>query len=200
MNRACPVDCLLTPSPRGQRLMNDYRIFVGAFPEGDLADRVQAVRLRHDARTARITAPHVTLAGTYWRSGPPTPQNEAATIEHLRSIESRLRPFEMKLAGVETFLPDNPVLYLRVELAPDLLAVRRALLQAIGSDKHRHFTPHLTLTMRLAARQTDDLFKQLRQIDWLRQPCGVPIDHLWLMQRGPGDPVWRYIHRVELKG
>jgi hypothetical protein len=45
--------------------MNDYRIFVGAFPEGDLADRIQAVRLQHDARTARITAPHVTLAGTY---------------------------------------------------------------------------------------------------------------------------------------
>ena len=26
--------------------MNDYRIFVGAFPEGDLADRIQAVRLQ----------------------------------------------------------------------------------------------------------------------------------------------------------
>ena len=61
--------------------MNDYRIFVGAFPEGDLADRIQAVRLQYDAKTARITAPHVTLAGTYWRSGPPIPENEATTIE-----------------------------------------------------------------------------------------------------------------------
>ena len=148
--------------------MNDYRIFVGAFPEGDLADRIQAVRLQHDARTARITAPHVTLAGTYWRSGPPTPKNEAATVEQLRAIESRLRPFELKIAGVGTFLPDNPVLYLYVEPTPDLLAVRRALLQAIGSDKHRHFTPHLTLTMRLDARQAETLFKQLRQTDWLR--------------------------------
>ncbi len=26
----------------------------------------------------------------------------------------------------------------------------------------------------------------------------VLIDHLWLMQRGPGDPAWRYIHRVDL--
>ena len=178
--------------------MNDYRIFVGAFPEGDLADRIQAVRLRHDARTARITAPHVTLAGTYWRSGPPAPQNEAATVEQLRAIESRLRLFEMKIAGVETFLPDNPVLYLHIEPTPDLLAVRRALLQAIGSDQHRHFTPHLTLTMRLAARQTDTLFKQLRQTGWLRQPGSVPIDHLWLMQRGPGDPAWRYIHRINM--
>jgi 2'-5' RNA ligase len=83
--------------------MNDYRIFVGAFPEGDLADRIQALRLRHDARTARITAPHVTLAGTYWRSGPPTPKNEAAVIEQLRSIESRLRLFELRIAGMESF-------------------------------------------------------------------------------------------------
>jgi 2'-5' RNA ligase len=180
--------------------MNDYRIFVGAFPEGDLADRIQALRLRHDARTARITAPHVTLAGTYWRSGPPTPKNEAAVIEQLRSIESRLRLFEMRIAGVESFLPDNRVLYLHVEPTPDLLAVRRALLQVIGSDKHRHFTPHLTLTMRLDARQTATLFTQLRQTDWLVQPWGITIDHLWLMQRGSGDPAWRYIHRIELTG
>ena len=180
--------------------MNDYRIFVGAFPEGDLADRIQAVRLQHDARTARITAPHVTVAGTYWRNGPPTPQNEAATIEQLRSIESRLCPFEMKITGVGTFLPENPVIYLQIEPTPDLLAVRRVLLQAIGSDKHRHFTPHLTLTMRLDARQAEALFKQLRQTDWLRQPWSVPIDHLWLMQRGSSDPAWRYIHRIEMAG
>ncbi len=37
--------------------MNDYRIFIGAFPGGDLADRIQAVRVRHDAKTARITNP-----------------------------------------------------------------------------------------------------------------------------------------------
>ena len=180
--------------------MNDYRIFVGAFPEGDLADRIQAVRVQHDARTARITAPHVTLAGTYWRSGPPMPKNEAATIEQLRSIESQLRPFEMKIAGVESFLPRNPVLYLHIEPTPDLLAVRGELLHVIGTDKHRHFTPHLTLTMRLDACRAETLFRQLRQTDWLSQPWSIPIRHLWLMQRGPGDPAWRYIHRIELAG
>jgi hypothetical protein len=52
------------------KTVGDSRIFVGAFPAGELAERIQAVRLRHDANTARITAPHVTVAGTYWRSGP----------------------------------------------------------------------------------------------------------------------------------
>jgi len=180
--------------------MNDYRIFVGAFPEGDLAERIQAVRARHDAKTARITNPHVTMAGTYWRSGSPTPENEAHTIEQLRSIETQLHPYEMQIGGVETFLPENPVIYLHIEPTPELLAVRGTLLHVIGQDKQRHFTPHLTLTMRLDARQTEALLKQLRQTAWLRQSWSITIDHLWLMQRGPSDPAWRYIHRIELTG
>ena len=180
--------------------MADYRIFVGAFPEGDLADRIQAVRVRHDAKTARITRPHVTMAGTYWRSGPPAPENEAATIERLNSIEFQLRPFDMKTGGVETFLPDTPVIYLHIEPTPGLLAAREAVLGVIGQDKQRHFTPHLTLTMRLDQPETEVLLPQLRQTDWHTRRWSVPIDHLWLMQRGSGDPAWRYIHRVEMKG
>src|SRR5512137_484808 len=152
--------------PSMAKTVGDYRIFVGAFPTGELAERIQAVRVQHDARTARITAPHVTLAGTYWRSGPPTPQNEAATIEQLRSIETQLRPFELKIGGVETFLPDTPVIYLRIEPTPELLAVRKSLLHVIGQDKQRHFTPHLTLTMRLDQSKTEALLAQLRQTDW----------------------------------
>ncbi len=178
--------------------MADYRIFVGAFPEGDLADRIQAVRLQHDARTARITAPHVTLAGTYWRSGSPTPENETQTIERLLSIESQLRPFELRIGGVETFLPDTPVIYLRIEPTPELLAVRQRLLHVIGQGKQRQFTPHLTLTMRLEHSKTKTLLNQLRQTEWHTQRWSPLLDHLWLMQRGPSDPAWRYIHRIEL--
>jgi 2'-5' RNA ligase len=178
--------------------MNDYRIFVGAFPEGDLADRIQAVRVRHDAKTARITNPHVTMAGTYWRSGLPTPENEAATIERLRSIEGQLHPFEMKIDGVETFLPDTPVVYLHIEPTPELLDTRRALLHVIGKDKQRHFTPHLTLTMRLDAQKTEALLNQLRGTEWHTQRWNIPIDHLWLMQRGPADLAWRYIQRINM--
>jgi len=72
----------------------DYRTFVGAFPTGELAERIQSVRLRHDAKTARITAPHVTVAGTYWRNGPATPNNEAEAITRLQAVEDQLKPFE----------------------------------------------------------------------------------------------------------
>jgi 2'-5' RNA ligase len=180
--------------------MNDYRIFVGAFPEGDLADRIQTVRLQYDAKTAHITAPHVTMAGTYWRTGAPTPENEAITIERLRSIENQLHPFVMQIGGVETFLPHNSVIYLRIEPTADLLAARKTILHAVGTDKHRHFTPHLTLTMRLDQAKTEVLLSQLRQTEWHRLRWSVTIDHLWLMQRGSSDPAWRYIYRIEMHG
>ena len=106
----------------------------------------------------------------------------------------------MKIGGVETFLPDTPVVYLHIEPTLELLAVRRALLQVLGQDKQRHFTPHLTLTMRLDARKTEALLQQLRQTEWQTQRWSVIIDHLWLMQRGPADPAWRYIHRIEMTG
>jgi hypothetical protein len=70
--------------------------------------------------------------------------------------------------------------------------------RVIGQDKQRHFTPHLTLTMRLDARKTEALLQQLRQTDWHTRRWNVPIAHLWLMQRGPADLAWRYIHRIEM--
>jgi 2'-5' RNA ligase len=179
---------------------SDYRIFVGAFPTGELAERIQAVRLQHDAKTARITAPHVTMAGTYWRNGPATPDNERDAIARLQAVQGRLQPFELALGGVESFLPFNNVVYLRIERTAGLLAARRVLLDALGPDKDRHYTPHLTLTMRLDKGKTQALLQELRQSEWHTGRWVVPLDHLWLMQRGPGDPAWRYIHRVNLQG
>jgi len=178
----------------------DYRVFVGAFPSGELAERIQAVRSRHDAKTARITAPHVTVAGTYWRSGPATPGNERDTIARLQAVQGRLQPFELALGGVKSFLPFNNVIYLRVERTAGLLAARKVLLGALGPDKERRYTPHLTLTMRLDQGETQALLKELGQSEWHTGRWVVPLDHLWLMQRGPDDHAWRYIYRVSLSG
>ncbi len=176
----------------------DYRIFVGAFPTGELADRIQALRQRHDAKTARITAPHITLAGTYWRTGPATRANEAEAIARLQEAQNQIQPFELILGGVRSFLPGTPVLYLHVEPTDALLAARRTLLQALGQDKHRRFVPHLTLAMRLGRSRTKSLLTLLQQSEWHTGRWSVPVDHLWLMQRGPDDPAWRYVHRIEL--
>ncbi len=156
----------------------DYRIFVGIFPTGPLAERIQALRLQHDAKTARITPPHVTLAGTYWRQGAPTPENEADTIARLERVQGQLQRFSVVLGGVASFLPETPVLFLQVELSEGMLAARRVLLAALGADKHGRFVPHMTLTMRLERARTQRLLDDL--------------------QRGPHDPAWRTIHELEL--
>jgi len=178
----------------------DYRIFVGAFLTGELAERIQTVRLQHDAKTAHITAPHVTMAGTYWRSGPATPENERDAIARLQVIQGQLRPFELALGGVESFLPSNNVIYLHIERTAGLLAARKVLLDALGPDKDRRYTPHLTLTLRLDATQTWVLLQLLRHTEWHTGHWVVQLDHLWLMQRGPQDPAWRYIYKIAMNG
>jgi 2'-5' RNA ligase len=84
-------------------MSSDYRIFVGAFPQGEIATRIQAVRERLDPKTARIIPPHVTLAGTYWRSGPSVPENEAALIRRLQAIQGQIPAFPRLLGKVQTF-------------------------------------------------------------------------------------------------
>ncbi len=174
----------------------DYRIFVGAFPSGELANRLQTVREDVDAKTAKITAPHVTLAGTYWRSGPATVKNEANIITQLTLLAPKLSPFELQLENIRTF--GHRVLYLGVEQSPSLLAMRSALIKILGEDKHRRFTPHLTLAMRLKRPLFDDALAKLRESEWGNGRFTAPINELHLMQRGPDDPAWRSILTIPL--
>lgn len=178
--------------------MENYRIFVGAFPSGQLTDQIQNLRQQHDPKTAFITPPHVTLSGTVWRSGPATPENEAATIDQLGAIAQQIQPFVLGLGGIASFPPGHRVIYLTVEKNEGLLVARQQLLSALGPDKHRHFSPHLTLTMRLNDQRSNTLYEELRQSEWHQQRWNVPIEQLQLMQRGEKDPVWRVIYRLKL--
>ena len=105
--------------------MNDYRIFVGAFLSGELNEEIQAVRQQYDAKTARITPPHVTLAGTYWRGGPATAENEAEAIARLEAIRGEIQPFDLVLGGITSF--PQGVIYLEVAVTEGLLAARAGL-------------------------------------------------------------------------
>ena len=178
----------------------DYRIFVGAFPTGELAERIQALRVQHDAKTAYMTAPHVTLAGTYWRSGPPTPENEKATMMALSAIQPELPPFELLLGGIAHFPPGHRVIYLAVQMTAALRKTRQKLLDVLGRDKHGRFTPHLTLTMRLDEAVSVALLEQLRQSEWYTARWSASITQLHLMQRGPQDPAWRALQTISLEG
>jgi 2'-5' RNA ligase len=188
---------LIAAAPGSSRY--DYRIFVGAFPVSKLTDEIQSLRQRYDPKTARITAPHVTLAGTYRRRGPATLESEGSAIAHLRAIQGEIAPFELILGGIYTFPPaSRPVIYLGVERTPTLLAARRCLIEALGRDGHRDFKPHLTIAMRFSGQAARRALAELQAGPWQNGRWQVPIRELCLMQRGPADPVWRCIARFPL--
>ncbi len=178
--------------------MNDYRIFVGAMIEGELSERIQAIRRKYDPVTARITPPHVTVAGTYWRSGPATPENEAEAIQKLEIIPGILPPFELVLGGVRTFPGDRPIVYLGVEVTKGLIEARNLSLSMLGNDKHRDYKPHLTLAMRLPWKKAWEMVNELQASEWNTEQFAAPIHELCLLQRAQQDRAWRIIHRVKL--
>jgi 2'-5' RNA ligase len=183
-------------SRKTRQRSGDYRIFIGAFLTNDLAEKIQAVRQRLDLKTAQITAPHVTLAGTYWRNGPARAKTEKDLIRRLSPLGSKLKSFELHLGGVQTF--GRRMIYLGVKPSDELLSVRTALLRVIGQDKHRRFRPHLTLAMRLEPPEFDRHLAELRESEWSSGRFITVINELHLMQRGPEDPAWRSISKIEL--
>jgi len=174
----------------------DYRIFVGAFPEGEKIEHIQRLREQLDWKTSQVTAPHVTLAGTYWRSGQPDAANERLLIEKLTALTPYLKPLSLQLGGINTF--GRRVIYLGVLPTDEMLAIRNQLLGVMGRDKHRQFKPHLTLAMRLKGNKFDKALTELQQSEWAEGRFTTPIHELHLMQRGPNDPAWRTIHTMPL--
>ena len=186
------------PAKAPRQRFGDYRVFVGAFPTGELAESIQEVRERIDSKTAQITAPHVTLAGTYWRTGKPTRAGAKGLIEKFDTLAGKLNAFDLELGGIHTF--GQRVIYLGVKPTDPLLAIRRALINTIGEDKHRRFKPHLTLAMRLKQPAFNDTLAKLRTSEWENGRFSIPITELHLMQRGENDPAWRTIHTIALGG
>jgi 2'-5' RNA ligase len=182
-------------------MSGDYRVFVGAYPEGEIAAHIQALRERLDPTTARITPPHVTLVGAYWRNGPPLPENERPLIVRLQALDGKIPALRLLLGGIHTFPPaERPVIYLGMDLTPELQAARVALLQIAGADTHTKFVPHLTLAMRLPAGQARRALEELQQSEWHTSRHVAVIDELRLIliaQRGPEDPAWSCIARIK---
>lgn len=184
-----------TAKPRQRR--GDYRIFIAAFPEGEVVEQIQALREQYDPETAVVLPPHVTLAGIYWRSGPATAQNEANLIAQLKKIRGKIKPFDLILGGIRSF--GSRTVYLSAKPTDDLLKVRATLLRLAGRDKQRRFKPHLTLATNLNKADTAVMLTELQATEWGDGRITIPIHKLHLMQSGPTDSDWHIIHTLELE-
>ncbi len=184
------------PAKAPRQRIGDYRIFIGAFPTGELAENIQKIRKEVDGQTAKTTAPHVTLAGVYWRNGKATRAGAQGLIDKLDKLSGNLSAFDLQLGGIQTF--GQRVIYLGVKPTDPLLAVRRTLINSIGEDKHRRFKPHLTLAMRLEQPAFNETLAKLQESEWENGRFPSPITQLHLMQRGKNDSAWRNIHTIAL--
>lgn len=184
------------PSPAPRQRRGDYRIFIGAFLTGPLAAEVQAIREKYDWKTSQISRPHVTLAGTYWRLGPATAENEMALIKRLKTEAAALPAIRLQLGGIYTF--GKRVVYLGVMPDEALKSTRKALTNIAGRDKHRKFKPHLTLAMRLNEPEMAEMVAALQASQWHTEQVVTAVDKLHLMQRGSQDAVWRSIFEFPL--
>ena len=184
------------PAKVPRQRIGDYRVFVGAFPTGEMAESLQKTREEIDSKTAQITPPHVTIAGTYWRNGKPTQAGAQGLINRLETLSGTLKAFDLQLGGIQTF--GERVIYLGIHPSEPMLTIRRALMNTIGKDKHRRFRPHLTLAMRLKQPAFNKTLLTLRDSEWHHGRFSTPITELYLMQRGPDDPIWRNIHTIHL--
>ncbi len=175
----------------------DYRIFVGIFPEGELAAEIQLLREHHDAKTAALTFPHVTLCGLFWKHGEAVAASEADTLERLTAALAPVPAFELRLGGIETFSRD--VAYIAAEPTDGMLAARQVCREVLGKDREE-FAPHMTIAMRLPKARLDACAEELRTTKWHTERFVLPVPHLCLMQRGREDRAWREIGRMPLGG
>ena len=184
------------PSKPPRQRIGDYQLFVGAFPTGELAERIQKIRAEVDGNSIAIVEPHVTLAGTYWRNGKATRAGAKGVIDRLDRLSPKLKPFELDMGGVYTF--GKRVIYLGVRPTEPLLAIRRDLVNTIGADKHRRFRPHLTLALDLEDAAFAAALAELEEGELGNGRFSAPISEIRLMQRAEGEASWRMIHTIGL--
>ncbi|MGE0431926.1 MAG: 2'-5' RNA ligase family protein [Planctomycetota bacterium] len=181
--------------PDANARKGDYRIFVGIFPEGDLANEIHALREHHDPQTALKTRPHVTLCGLFWRHGAAVAESEAETITNLQAALRVVPAFELRLGGIDTFGKD--VAYIAAEATDGMLAARAVCREVLGADRDG-FVPHMTIAMRLPKERLLACAGELRTLKWHTDRYVLPVPYLSLMQRSREEPAWRAIAKMPL--
>lgn len=108
-------------------------------------------------------------------------------VDRLRAAAATTRPFRVRLGPPTTFLPDNPVLYLRVggEGVTALHALRDAVFhEPLARTLTWPFVPHVTIADEAAPERIDAAVIALADF-----VVDVTFDRVHLLQEGPGR-VW----------
>lgn len=177
------------------------KYFLAIVPEGELQDRLTAIKLElkeeFNIKYALKSPAHITLKM-------PFTYNEAKEdflIEKLQSFAMNFLPFDLGIGGVDTF--GDRVIFIKVEESLELINLQKKLrefskkeLKLVEELSDRNFHPHMTMAFK-------DLKKTPRQniIEVVeRKPISekIVISQFFLLKRAEGR--WNIHQTIDLKG
>ena len=160
-----------------------FGVFVIALPE-DLRDRIAPVRERFDPRSAALAEPHITVTQALAQA-----PNDIARAD-LGAELAEIGPFEVRVGPAAAF-PSSPVVYLAVEPAEAILALRSAAhrtgLFRTGPPSTQGFVPHVTIRERGGEGEAGAFPSEIviRETDAAVPPTSFRCDALELWAPGP---------------
>ncbi len=156
------------------------------------AEQLQRVRGEVGDPLAPFIPPHVTLV-------PPTavaPEQLPEVELHLERVAAAHPPFELRLAGTDTFRPVSPVVFVKVVLGAHSLSALEATARTgvLGQDLRFDYHPHVTI-----AHDLDDAALDEAESAMADFVAHFVVDAFALYEHGM-DGVWRAVRDLTLTG
>lgn len=126
-----------------------------------LASDLEAWRASFGDPMAAIVPPHITLITT-------TPASDwDETIDHIRAVAHRQRPFSVRLSSTGSFRPISPVVFLKLIEGFDECVELHARLQTgpLERDLGFPFHPHVTVAQDVSEAGMDAAVEELQSFD-----------------------------------
>jgi 2'-5' RNA ligase len=156
------------------------------------AEHLQRVRGELGDPLASFIPPHVTLV-------PPTtvaPEQLPEVESHLERIAAAHPPFELRLAGTDSFRPVSPVVFVKVAVGAQSLSSLEAVARTgvLDQDLRFPYHPHVTIAHDLDEAALDEAESAMAGF-----AAHFVVDSFALYEHG-ADGVWRAVRTLTLTG
>ena len=128
------------------------------YPEQEIQERANALRMRYDSHYALI-APHITLKEPFEVKEKDL-DNVIQTIEEL---VANTPPFNLTINKVGSFIPTSPVIFYGFEKNSNIVDLYEKLNSGILYQPSVHaFVPHITIAQDLSEAELTDLYNRFK--------------------------------------